>query len=68
MMDVILWKDNDVETAVRLHFVGEAVVLEQTGSDPTIKSHYFHIDSQAIEFIIKSASALLSLGYEVCYD
>lgn len=67
-MNVILWKDKQLDSCVRLRFVGDAVVLEQSGNDPAIKSHYFDLDSQAIEFIIRQSYGLLSLGYEVCYD
>lgn len=66
-MNVILWRDNEVGSAQRLDFIGDAIVLETVG-DGKPKPHYFDADSQAIEFIIKSAYALLSLGYEVCYD
>ncbi|AXG66260.1 hypothetical protein SEA_ANNADREAMY_173 [Streptomyces phage Annadreamy] len=60
---VTLWKDKDESTGITLHYAGDATVLES--SILPIKAHYFETNSEAKEFIIKQAYALLSLGYEV---
>jgi hypothetical protein len=65
-MFVTLWKDKDESTGTTLDFVGDATVLES--SIGPIKAHYFQTNSEAKEFIIKQAYALLSLGYEVFDD
>jgi hypothetical protein len=62
-MFVTLWKDKDESTGVTLSYAGDATVLES--SVLLIKAHYFKTNSEAKEFIIKQAYALLSLGYEV---
>ena len=65
-MFLTLWKDKDESTGVTLHYAGDATVLES--SILPIKAHYFKTNSEAKEFIIKQAYALLTLGYEVYSD
>lgn len=63
-MDITLWRDDEVESAVSLIYIGDDVVLETDGAgNPT--PHYFDNTPDAKSFIIKQAYALLSLGYEV---
>lgn len=64
-MMITLINGDDVNTAVNLHYAGDAVVLEATASG--IKSHYFKTRPESIQFIIEQSYALLRLGYEI-YD
>lgn len=64
MMSVTLWKKDKVDSGVSLLYLGDAVVCEYN-NEGRQTPHYFETKSQAVEFIIKQAFALLSLGYEV---
>lgn len=62
---IALWRDEDIETSVRLMYAGDAVVLESKGSEGSPLAHYFETRAEALDFMIRSAYALLSLGYKV---
>ncbi len=65
MDGIALWRDEDIDTIVRMMYVGASTILESKGSDGRPVAHYFATKSESIEFMVKSAYALLSLGYKV---
>jgi len=64
MDGVALWRNEDIDSVVRMMYVGDATVLEAQGSGGP-QAHYFETKSESVEFMIRSAYALLSLGYKV---